>query len=399
VSTRPSCRICGRDAFERVLDFGALPIAHRVLERRDEEEERFPFALDVCVTCGLTQILDPIDPELLYKRYNFNFSSWKPEPHLPGEIEAILGNGQVRSAIDIGCNDGLFLDRLRAAGVERVAGIEPNPYSSAIARDRGIAVYGEMVSVALCDRIVAEQGAFDLVVARQVIEHVTDLRLFLTCVDRLLAPGGFVFFDIPDFQPAARMGDCSVLWEEHVNYFTPATFARALAASGFAITQSLHYDFSGGTLAVLARRAAPVVPGDDPQTVEEALEFGRLVERYRTQVLEKLTAARAAGHALVMYGSGVRSCMLLNGLGLGDALEYALDDQPERQGRFVPGARLPIYASEKLAQETRHVVCVLAVNHENEAKVMARAGALPPGGVTFVSACVPSDIWTELERL
>jgi SAM-dependent methyltransferase len=398
-TTTPSCRLCGSTAFEAVLDFGSLPIAHRMLERRDEEEERFPFSLHVCTVCGLTQILDPIDPEVLYKRYNYNFSSWKPEPHLANEIEAILEFGPVTSAIDIGCNDGLFLDRLREAGVGSVVGIEPNPYSSKIARDRGIDVYDAMISTGLCDEIVRRHGPFDLVISRQVIEHLTDLRLFFDCVGRLLAPGGFVFFDIPDFGPASRMGDCSVLWEEHVNYFTPVTFARTLEAFGLQIVKSLTYDFSGGTLGVLARLGPAIAPKTDSKTVEEALSFGTLVERYRTLAVAALERARNAGDAVVMYGSGVRSCMLLNGLGLGSGVEYAVDDQPERQGRFIPGARLTIYPSTKLAQEERRVVCVLAVNHENEAKVVARASALVPAGSTFVSACVPSDIWAEIERV
>src|SRR5580692_2621450 len=111
------CRVCRSEEVAPLLDLGRMPIAHRLLAQPAEPEETFPFALSLCRRCGLMQVADPIDPEILYRDFNYNFSSWKPEPHRADEIALILERARPQSAAEIGANDGLFLSELRAAGV------------------------------------------------------------------------------------------------------------------------------------------------------------------------------------------------------------------------------------------------------------------------------------------
>ncbi|MBW2619610.1 MAG: D-mycarose 3-C-methyltransferase, partial [Deltaproteobacteria bacterium] len=106
----------------QVIDLGRLPIAHRLLTRPDNGGLVFPLSLHYCRDCGLIQILEPIDPGMLYLDYNYCFSSWKAQPHAVDEVEMILDHSPCRSAFEIGCNDGLFLDELHRAGVDRVMG-------------------------------------------------------------------------------------------------------------------------------------------------------------------------------------------------------------------------------------------------------------------------------------
>src|SRR3990172_867983 len=118
-----SCRLCGANELSPVADFGSIPIAHRPLANAHEQAKLYPFSLSACGRCGLVQVDDPIDPEELYRGYNFNVSSWKFEPHIPAELDIILRRGPIHSAVEIGCNDGLFLDQLRQRGVRILAGI------------------------------------------------------------------------------------------------------------------------------------------------------------------------------------------------------------------------------------------------------------------------------------
>ena len=395
-----ACRLCGAKTFDDVLNFGNLPIAHRLVSRRGEREERFPFALHVCRTCGLLQNLTPIDPHILYTSYNYNFSSWKPEPHLADEVERLMTFGEVHSVAEIGCNDGLFLAKLRDAGAQKLVGIEPNTISGQIARDRGLDIYGSMATRALCDDILEKHGKVDVVVARQVIEHIVDLDEFFACIDSLLKADGFVFFDVPDIGPACDGGDCSVLWEEHVNYFSAETFAALLLRHGLRVSELIRYNFSGGTLAVLARRCAPVKEFVmDAYALERSHRFGQKIAHYRERVISGLESARTSGYRLVLYGAGVRACMLVNGLGLAPYLDYAVDDQIERQGKFLPGGLLEIRSMESVFSDNERMVCILAVNQENEEKVKTRVRGLCPDNVEFISACIPGDIWGDLDRL
>jgi cupin fold WbuC family metalloprotein len=394
------CRLCHELAPTPMIDLGLWPIAHRLLSQADAHEERFPFALAICEACGLVQVPKPIDPEILYRSFNYNFSSWKVEPHMTDEIDTILRRGVPDAVIDVGCNDGLFLEELRKHGVKTLAGIEPNPVAAERARARGLRVFNDMIGPALCDEIVAECGRFDLVVSRQVFEHVSDVDTFLSGIHRLLNEGGRVFIDVPDFGPSLRLGDCTTLWEEHVNYFTEETLTSTLLRHGLVPVQTKTYDFSGGCLAVVARRGTSgIAAPPTPATLRSSNTFADRVHEYGRRLQETLTSARGMGTQCVLYGTGVRGCALGNTFALGNFMDFAVDDQRERQGKFMPGTRLPILPSEMLADGSAPIICILAVNNENVRKVRERVQGITDRPVHFISPCGPSDIWAELEEL
>lgn len=392
----PDCRLCHGTRLELAADFGNMPIAHRMPASADGPEDLFPFQLLVCSDCGLLQIAQPIPPELLYADFNYNFSSWKHEPHQPDELALIARIAAPRSVLEVGCNDGRFLLALQNQGADRLLGIEPNPCPAAIARDRGFTVVETLLTAETAATIAAEHGTFDLVVARQVIEHIPDLDSFVAALHRLTSPDGFLFLDTPDITAALRTGDCTTLWEEHPVYFTPTTLTYLLERQGFEIVESRHYDFSGGTIALLARRRnqpaqQPALPAS-AEMLSLAASFGARVEAYGRRLTTALARARAMGAEIVLYGVGVRGCTGVNALRLGPAIDYAIDDQTERQGRFMPGARLEVRSPDSLNRGSGPVVCLLAVNNENEDKVCARLQALVRRPITFVSLCSPRDI-------
>jgi 2-polyprenyl-3-methyl-5-hydroxy-6-metoxy-1,4-benzoquinol methylase len=398
-----TCRLCGSEELLAVLDMGRMPIAHRMLERADADEERFAFSICACCNCGHTQILHPIAPAVLYAGFNYNFSSWKTEPHFADEIDTVVDVATPERVLDIGANDGRWLAGLRDRGVTTVVGIEPNPVPARIARERGLRIHEAMLDRPTAEAVRARHGSFDVVSARQVIEHVEDLETFMRAAHSLVRDDGWLFVDVPDFAPARDAGDCSVLWEEHISYFTLPTLHALLCRSGFLPESVKRYNFSGGTIAILARRvpkgSALVVPPTAAQDAGAAKRFGEAARVYGERLAIALGRARNAGARTVLYGVGVRACTATNALGLGELFETALDDQPERQGKFMPGSRLAIASSQTFAGAREPIVCVLAVNNENEARVRARFDRIVGAPVTYVSPCSPADIWLDLERL
>ena len=338
-----------------------MPIAHRLLHKTDEPEERFPFEVFACGDCGLPQIVKPIDPEILYRQFNYNFSSWKPEPHQVDELETIGSFSNHESVFEIGCNDGLFMDKLRERGAKILVGVEPNPVSGKIASERGIKVYPDMLSPALCHDAVAQSGKFDLVIARQVLEHLVDFENFFECVKLALRDDGLLFIDVPDFAPGSTAGDVSVLWEEHVSYFTEPTLLALLARHGFEPVSVKKYNFSGGSLAVAARRAAGVTKAPaTPAGMGE--KFGQRAREYGARIRPILQRARANGAQVAIYGAGCRACTFTNSQGMAELIELSIDDQKERQGMFLPGTHIPIGSPEQLNDSTTPLICLLAVN-------------------------------------
>lgn len=385
------CRLCKSKNLEVLIDLGELPIAHRMLRDPDETEESFPLALHICNDCGLGQIVEPINPAVLYNGFNFNFSSWKPEPHLDDELDLIIEGGVPERVVEIGCNDGLFLHSLRERGVTTAVGIEPNPVPGAAARERGLTVFSSMIGPEVCDDAVgAAGGKFDFVVSRQVLEHVLDLDNFLQCADRMLNETGRLFIDVPDFEHSLANGECSMIWEEHVSYFTESSLLNLFARHGFVPEVIRRYDFSGGTIAVRARR------GDHGPTTTAmprgAEQFGKSVMDYRSRLVAALDAAHGAGMQVVLYGTGCRACTVVNGLDLGELIDFAVDDQPERQGLFMPGSRIIIRSSDTLAGDGAPFVCLLAVNNENEDKVTEKVRALVGSRAICATLLGPKDL-------
>jgi len=375
-----------------------MPIAHRLLHSKDEQEERFPFEVFACGNCGLLQIVKPIDPDILYRQFNYNFSSWKPEPHQPDELDTIAAFTKHESVFEIGCNDGLFLAKLRERGAKVLVGVEPNPVSGKIARERGIKVYPDMISPALCHDAVAHAGKFDLVIARQVLEHIVDFENFFQCVKLALRDDGLLFIDVPDFTPGSTVGDVSVLWEEHVSYFTEPTLLALLARHGFEPLSVKKYNFSGGSLAVAAR---PTGAGITVPAVSSGVgeRFGQRAREYGARLRPILGRARDSGMQIAIYGAGCRACTFTNTHGLADFVQLSVDDQKERQGLFLPGTRIPIGSPEELNSESTPLICLLAVNQENEAKVSQRLRENLKRPLHIASIFAPSDIWSELDRL
>lgn len=396
----PVCRICSSTELMEILDLGPMPIAHRLLESPGEEEFIHPLSLHFCPRCGFAQINDPVDPSLLYLDYNYCFSSWKPEPHMDDEIGIIRSGSQSRSTFEIGCNDGRFLASLRSSGVDLVVGLEPNPYARSAAEARGLVVFPGMLEESAATEVVQRFGKFDAVVARQVLEHLTDVEAFFRCIDILLAQDGHLFVDIPSFETALTMGDCSLLWEEHCNYFTELTLVHTLRRFGYEAERVARYNFSGGTVAVLARRTGVSAGFPDVQGLTTtARAFRGKVDAYANLLHQAADRARAKGFGIVIYGVGCRACTLVNGLNLGKYLDFAVDDQPERQNKFMPGSRLSIRPREALNATAKSVVCLLAVNQENESKVTEGLKNISSARVECFSLLSPNDIWLELDRL
>lgn len=395
------CRACSAEAMELMADFGPQPVAHRVLSQPDEQEKRFDFALAVCNNCALVQVPEPIPPSELYAGFNFNFSSWKTEPHEPDEIAWICADGAPESVCEIGVNDGRFLAQLREQGAKLCLGIEPNPVAAERAREHGFEVFETFLTPALADEVVAAHGRFQLVVFREVFEHVPDIPEFMAAVGRLLAPDGRVFLDVPDFDSSLHGGDGTTLWEEHVNYFSERTLTRALSELGFELIETRRYDFSGGCLAAIFRHrktdASPALVREAVE-LENAHNYARRIHDYRERMSRVLQEGRSDGWAVVLYGAGVRACAFSNILDLGSSIDLAIDDQPERQGLFLPGSRTPISPLDEVQAGPRGTIFLLAVNNENEHKVMPKIEARAEPTLV-ATVCGPRDVRAELERL
>ena len=398
------CHLCHGSNLLPLIDFGCHPISKLYLTDRTADQATWPVKLYFCESCGLTQLQESCPADLLYENY-VTLSSWKPQPHAAGQIAQIRALPGMRAdarIIEIGCNDGGFLEQLRAEGFTNLLGVEPSKDAHERSVAKGFDVIPQFLTPALAREIRAERGGCDLLVTRQNLEHMADLAGVVDCVRTLLNPGGFLLAELPNFDCNLRSRDYS-LWEEHVNYFTVETLHHLLALAG---VEPLHTEtivFSGEGLVVMgclsgrATCSLDYVPALRARNVEYAKEW----PGFRTSLADYLSALRSSGKKVAAYGAGSRACCLINFAGLGPFIEAVIDDQPEKQHHFLPGCRLPIVPSEELYSRGIDL-CLLTVNAENEGRVIARHASWARDGGQFWSVFPPSDrllpVWSDSGR-
>jgi SAM-dependent methyltransferase len=399
-----SCNLCGSEDVELLIDFGSHPIAHRFLDRPDGDEYRHPVLLGFCGACGLTQLIDPIPPERLYDQYHW-LSSWKWNPHLEGllaKIEELPGLTKNAQVLEVGSNDGSFLTELRTRGYSRLLGLEPAEDARHAANEQGVETLPYYFVPEAAQTIIDSVGQCDLFVARQVLEHVASLREFAEAMRIVLRPGARVLVEVPDFGFNQSAPDYSAIWEEHVNHFTRETLTRFLADAGVVVEACEGAVFSGQILIAFGRYA-----GDRPQpAARDALpklrtgvtHFRERWPRFRSSLRAYLERERIAGRTVAVYGAGCRSSTLINFTAMGEYLECVLDDQREKQWKYMPGSHLRVLPGDDLARSNVDT-CLLAVNAENEEVLIKRRAGFAQRGGRFVSIHPPSprlpDFWTE----
>jgi hypothetical protein len=392
------CNLCRRETVERLIEFGEHPIAHQFLDSPDQDEYTHPLVLGFCESCGLTQLIEPIPPERLYSEYNW-LSSWKWNPHqerVLEAIEALPDVGRHDFVLEAGSNDGSFLAALRDRGYTSLLGLEPASDAVAAARERRIETLHDYLTPAKALELVESRGRTRLFLARQVLEHISDLSGLAEAMRILLEDGARVVIEVPDFGFNQKAFDYSAIWEEHVNHFTEATLARFLAEAEVEVEHCETALFSGQALIVFGRATGAPAPSGPEHAAGElrtsAQAFRERWPKFREDINGYLLAQRAGGRRVGVYGAGCRSSTLINICGLREHLEYVVDDQAEKQGRFMPGSRLPVLAPERLIANGDGLdLCLLAVNAENEDRVIERRRDFTERGGEFVSLHPPSQ--------
>ena len=387
------CNLCGSSELLPLIDFGDHPVAKRYLSDRLEMQPTWPIKLYFCKHCGLTQLVDSCPPDVLYENY-VTLSSWKFQPHMQHEIDVIKsleGIGSGAKIIEIGSNDGTFLQQMSLSGFENILGVEPAKDAYDVSMATGINTLQAFLTPDLSLELKDQYGEFDVFVSRQNLEHISDLQGVAKSIQTLVKPHGHVLIEVPNFSCNLRCWDYS-LWEEHVNYFTLDTLQYFLALAGVELTHQEIFLFSGESIFVIGRKVGDVTyPRDYVRSLHaENIVYANNWPNFRSKVRGFLDAQRAAKKTIAVYGAGARVFCLMNFSGIYSYIDLIVDDQPEKQNKFMPGGKIPIVPSDALSSESIDI-CLLGVNTENEDKVISKHDHWVCNGGVFWSLLPPSS--------
>jgi SAM-dependent methyltransferase len=396
-----ACRACGTSGLATVLELGEVPLANALLSEADltRSEPRFPLTVAFCPACSLLQILETVEPEVLFRRYLY-FSSFSEATlsHAREEAETLAARealGPESLVVEIASNDGYLLRNFVARGIP-VLGIEPALNIAEVAASAGVPTLAEFFGSTLARRLVAEGRSADVVIANNVLAHVDDLHGVAEGIARILKPRGLAAIEFPWVGDMIEALEFDTIYHEHLCYFSLHAFAAVFARHGLRVEDVERQAIHGGSLRVYLRPAAVALPAPSVAALlaEERrrgmtylpfyADFARRVRALGESLGSELRRRKVRGERIAAYGASAKGSTLMSTFRIGgDLLDFVADRSTVKQGLYTPGNRLPIVGPEELVRRRPDAVLLLTWNFAEEIFRQQRP-YLEAGGVFIV---------------
>jgi SAM-dependent methyltransferase len=386
-SERPTaCRACGATLAKSFVDLGASPLSNAFLtaDQLRGSEKHWPLNVYVCERCLLVQLPAFEAPDVIFDEQYAYFSSFSDTwlAHAKSYADAMrgaLGLSSKSLVVEIASNDGYLLRWFKDAGIP-VLGIEPTANTAQAAMKLGVDTRVAFFGSALARELRAEGRAADLTAANNVLAHVPDLHDFVEGFRILLAPRGVATFEFPHVLQMMQQVQFDTIYHEHFSYLSLLVVERVFREHDLVVHDVEELVTHGGSLRVHASHVAAKRPVAQRvialrakeekaglQRIEGYEGFASKVQRVKDDLLEFLIDSKRAGRTVVGYGAPAKGNTLLNYCGIrADLLPYTVDRSPHKQGRFLPGVRIPVHAPERIFETKPDVILILPWNIRDE---------------------------------
>ncbi len=382
---RNCCRLCASTNLHLFLSLGEMPLANAFLETpaNFREEPSFPLDVYFCANCTLVQLLDVIDPTVLFRHYNYvTGTSDTIAAHNVEYARAMVERLELKPSdlvIEIASNDGSLLKNFRPYGV-RTLGVEPAQNIAAIANAAGIETVNQFFNASLALQLASAYQRAQCIIANNVLAHVDDPKDFLQGCKQLLAREGIISIEVPYIYNLIEQLEYDTIYHEHLSYFSVQSLMRLCQEVGLVIIGVETMPIHGGSIRVLMghreRYRTPATSVLDLVKSEQALGLDQLrrynafcddVLAHRRNLLGALHELKTSQKSIAGYGAPAKGNTLLNFCKIGtDLLPYTVDKSMLKVGRYTPGMHIPVRSISDLVQDQPDYVLVLAWNFVEE---------------------------------
>jgi len=380
------CRFCGASLKRTFLDLGMSPLCETYPSVADLKhgEMYYPLHAYVCEECFLVQLEQYESPENIFRNYAY-FSSYSDSwlKHCESYCDKMTRQfslGSESFVIEVASNDGYLLQYFVQRGVP-VLGIEPAANVAQVAIEKGVPTLVEFFDARLARELAAAGRKADLVLGNNVLAQVPDLNDFVEGLRILLKDHGVLTLEFPHLLRLIQNNEFDTIYHEHFSYFSLLTTVRILEAHGLRVFDVEELPTHGGSLRVYAclqqdrtYAVEPTVRGLIAEEERAGLASAAGYESFATQVkqtkwelVDFLLKAKRQGKSVAGYGAPGKSATLLHYCGIGkDLIDYTVDRSPYKQGRFLPGSRIPIHYPDRIRETKPDYVVILPWNLKDE---------------------------------
>lgn len=399
------CRHCATPLDMVFVDLGSAPPSNAYLtaDRLASPETWYPLRVLVCASCWLVQTEDHAGREELFAHDYAYFSStsagWLAHAEkYVSEMIARFGLGSESMVVEVAANDGYLLQYVKQADIP-CYGIEPTASTAAAARGKGIEIEESFFGKELADRLASAGRQADLTAANNVLAHVPDINDFVSGFAAILKPDGVSTFEFPHLVRLVAECQFDTIYHEHYSYLSLSAASRIFGRNGLTIFDVEELPTHGGSLRVFAQRSdtgrhertarlAEILDAESRAGVETVAFYGGFqsrAEKVKDDFTAFLIDAKRKGLKVGAYGAAAKGNTLMNFAGTRpDLIPYVVDKAAAKQGKFMPGSRIPIVAPGHLETDRPDIIVILPWNIREE--VIGQLAHARKWGARFVTA-------------
>ncbi|MBN9414781.1 MAG: class I SAM-dependent methyltransferase [Candidatus Eremiobacteraeota bacterium] len=407
---RDRCRLCDSAAVQKVVEISPIPLAEKYADSPESAREMtlYPVDLYMCEDCGHVQILDVIDPEVLWADYTYHSGQ---TPGLVEHFRNVAHNLVDRYrptdgalAVDIGSNDGTLLSFFRDQGFS-VLGVDPALEIARGATARGIETIPELMSLPLANRVVEERGQAGIVLAFNSFAHTDDMHELADSIRCLLRPDGIFVFECQYLLDVVEKNLLGTIFHEHMCHHSVLPLQRFLQRHGMELIAIERKNIQHGSLLGVAQLLGGPRPVEESvaelmaledakglNRLEVLREFDARLKQMRNKAQELLAECRREKKVIAAFGAARSGPTFINQLGLGGHISVVFDDHPQKVGKYTPGDGIAVLPTQKLSEIKPDYLVILAWIHG--AKIMANNASYLEEGGCFVLCCPDVEIVT-----
>jgi len=393
------CRSCGGTDLSVFLSLGDLPLSDGFLSQRQlaRQEPRYPLDVAFCPDCALVQILKTVPPEELFGEDYPYFSSFTDTllSHAQSNVSARIDErrlGPSSLVVELASNDGYLLQYYKARGIQ-VLGIDPAPAPVEAARRKGIETLLEFFGHELATQLTSGGKRADVIHGNNVLAHVADTNGFVKGISILLKDDGVAVIEAPYVKDLIDHGEFDTIYHEHLCYFSVTALKNLFERHGLYLNRVEPLSIHGGSLRLFVEKHDRPAESVLRYIAEEQrlglnryayfANFSARVSQIRSELSALLRDLKQRGARIVGYGAAAKGTIMLNYVGIGsDILDFVVDRNVHKQGRYVPGVRLPIAPPETILAEQPDYVLILPWNFKDE--IMSQQAEYRKRGGRFI---------------